>query len=279
MAVVISPDLVISESADGGGGVINANNPIIGYNNLVTASNVSSDTEDTDNPVTNIANNSTNLKWIAAVGSPTMDEYVTLALNTNELVDYVGIAKHNFGTTQATISLEVLEDGSPTTWTELISEFIPANDSPILMRFTPQGITSVRIRIQPGTDEPQMAVVYAGTLLVLQRRIYVGHTPIPYGRSTKIVNGRSENGNFLGRIVLNSFTSTQINMQNITPAFYRTYIDPFIIDSKENPFFFAWRPSTYPTEVGYAWMTNDPQPNNQGPNGNVQISFEMRGVV
>jgi hypothetical protein len=47
----------------------------------------------------------------------------------------------------------------------------------------------------------------------------------------------------------------------------------------ERPFFFAWRPDAYPYEVGYCWLTNDPQPSNALPNGMMSVSLEMAGVV
>lgn len=277
MTVVISSSLVLSDSVSGGG-VINSNNPIIGYDNLVTSSNISATTEDADNPASNMANPATHLKWLAAGGSPSVDEYITLDLQTAELVDYVGIAKHNFGTAQMTVSLEALDDGSPTNWTELISEFIPADDQPILMRFTPQGVTQLRIKLQPGNAEPQAAVVYAGTLLVLQRRIFVGHTPINYGRKLEFANHRSINGNFLGRILLNEKKMTSVQLTNLTQTWYRTYFEPFMLVARESPFFFAWRPNAYPYEIGYCWLTNDPQPDNQSPNGFMQVSFDIEGI-
>lgn len=278
MAVVISSSLVLSDSQSGGG-VINSDNPLIGYNNLVTSANISATTEDADFPATNMSTNSTYLRWVAAGGSPSVEEYITLDLQTAELVDYVGIARHNFGTAQMTVSLESLDDGSPTGWTEIIDEFIPADDQPILMRFTPQGVTQLRIRLQPGNAEPTAAVVYAGVLLVLQRRIFVGHTPINYGRNLSIANHRSINGHFLGRIVLSEKKATTVSLQNLTAAWYRTYFEPFAVAAKEDPFFFAWRPNAYPNEIGFAWLADDPQPSNQLPNGMMQIDFKIEGIV
>jgi hypothetical protein len=133
--------------------------------------------------------------------------------------------------------------------------------------------------MQPGSEAPTAAVLYTGALLVLQRRIYVGHTPITMGRTSKITNARSESGNFLGRIVLNEMTETSVSIQNLTPDWYRSQLDPFIRASKETPFFFAWRPGDYANEVGYAWITDDPQPSNQRSNGMMQIDFQMRGIV
>jgi hypothetical protein len=278
MGVIISGSLVVTDTVSGGG-IINADNPLIGYQQLVTTSNVSATTEDTGFPATHLANPSTNLRWQGVTGSPEADEYITIAVNTAEDVDYVGIAHHNFYSAQIPVSIEVLDaDASPETWTEIVADTIPPNDGPLLFRFTPQAISSIRIRMQPGDAAPYAAVVYVGKLFVLQRRLYVGHTPINYGRTAKITNARSESGNFLGRIVLNETTKTSVALDNLTPDWYRTYLDPFIAASKEDPFFFAWRPSTYPNEVGYVWMINDPQPSNQRPNGMMQVSLELGGI-
>lgn len=279
MSIVISGSLVLGDALSGGG-VIDANNPLIGWESRVTSGNVSATTAQSGFPASNLANPSTNLRWIGEIGSPEADEYITLALNTNEDVDYIGIARHNFYSAQIPVSIEVFDDqSSPQVWEEIVADVIPPNDGPLLFRFTPQGVTSIRIRMQPGLAAPTAAAVYAGKLLVLQRRICVGHTPIPMGRKTKITNARSENGDFLGRIVLGQMTATQVSLLNLTPAWYRTYLDPFIRDAEERPFFFAWRPSDYPNEVGYAWMTNDPEPTNQLANGMMSIDLQMAGII
>jgi hypothetical protein len=278
MSVIISSNYVIADTVSGGG-TITADNPIVGWENRVTVSNLSTTTEDASYPASNLANTSTNLRWKGLISSPEADEYITLALNTAEDVDYIGIAKHNFGTAGIVVSVEVTDNGSPEAWSEVVSETMFANDSPIILRFTPQAVTSIRLRLQPGTAAPTAAVIYAGKLLVMQRKIQVGHTPINYGRSTRVVNARSESGNFLGRIVLSRSTSTSVDMKNLTPEWYRTYVEPWLVNAQEEPFFFAWKPSTYPREVGFAWLTNDPKPVNQLANGMLSFGFNMSGVV
>ena len=273
MSVVISGNVVLTDIS--GGGVINADNPLIGYRNLVTSSNVAATTQIAGFPASNLANPSTNLRWQGqASGS---DQFITLALNTIEDVDYIGIARHNLGSAQIPVSIEALNSSS--VWVPLVGPAGLPNDGPVLFRFVPQGITSIRIRMEPSLAAPTAAVVYAGKLLVLQRRIYVGHTPINLGRRAKITNARSESGNFLGRIVLNETTETSVQLQDLTPSWFRSQLDPFVEASKEQPFFFAWRPGSYPYEIGYCWMTNDPRPSNQRSNGMMQISFEMAGIV
>jgi hypothetical protein len=121
--------------------------------------------------------------------------------------------------------------------------------------------------------------VYAGKLLILQRRIYVGHSPITYAKKTRVATGRSENGQLLGRIVLSESSQTVVELPHLTPDWFRTYMTPFLDFAKEFPFFFAWRPSTYPNEVGYAWMLNDPAMTNQLGNGFVKTSLELGGIA
>jgi hypothetical protein len=279
MSVVISTSYVISDLLSGGG-QITGNNPVIGYENLVTVANVSATTVADGFPASNLANPSTNLRWLGVSGSPEADEYITVAVDAAEPLDYIAIARHNLGSAQIAVSVEYLDvDASPDAWEELIAPVMLPHDSPALFRFPPAAYTAVRLRLQPGNAAPTIAVVYAGALLVLQRRVYVGHTPINYGRTTKVTNARSESGDFLGRIVLNETTKTTLNLLNLTPDWYRSYMEPFLIQAQEHPFFFAWRPSDYPREVGYAWLTNDPAPTNALANGMMSVALEMAGVV
>jgi hypothetical protein len=271
--IVISRDLVLSAGAD-----INGDNPVVGYDNIVTAGAVSADSESADYPATNLANPSTYLRWVGETASPPVDEYLTVTITREDPVDYVAIARHNFGTAQIAISIEGSNGDSPE-WFELIPDVLLPDDGPVLFRFTSQQLQAVRVRLQPGAEAPTAAVLYVGKLLVLQRRIYVGHTPMPYGRSTQIQNGRSEAGHFLGRVVLQETRDTAVTLQNLTATWYRTYMDPFIRASQELPFFFAWRPQSYPYETGYGWMTNSPRPVNQRVNGMMQIDLQMSGVV
>jgi hypothetical protein len=276
MSVVISGSLVLSDLVSGGG-IINANNPLIGWHNLAASSPISASSAAGGFPVSNLANPATHLRWVAGAATP--DQHVRIDVNSVEPLDYLAIARHNLASAQIPVSIERLVSTGPDVWAALVGPVLLPNDSPALFRFAPQGLTSIRIRMQPGLAAPTIAALYAGKLLVLQRRIYVGHTPINYGRKAKITNARSESGNFLGRIVLNEQTETSVDLQNLTANWYRAQMEPFIRASKEAPFFFAWRPGDYPYEVGYCWMTNDPQPSNQRPNGMMQISLEMTGIV
>lgn len=277
--VILSSGLVIADSLSGGG-TINGDNPIIGYHNLVTTANVTATSAAAGSPASNVAIPSTILRWQSAGASPAEDQYLTFDLQTSEFVDYVGIARHNFFTAQIAVSIEVLNtNASPQEWVELTTPAIPSSDGPLLFRFTPQGITQIRIRMQAGTVEPYVGVVYSGVLLVLQRRIYVGHTPITMGEEQNIVNHRSVSGDFLGRVILSERNATQMSFQNLLPGWYRTYFEPFRQFAKQSPFFWAWRPQSYPKEVGFVWTVSDPKPANQLSNGMMEVSLDVEGVT
>lgn len=275
--IIISNDLVLATTEE-----TSPNSPVIGWQNLVTTLNVTASSEDASFPAINLANPITApvARWQATT---TGAQTITFSINSIADVDYVAIARHNLGSGQIPITIEgSIDGGSASGWFELVQEVLLPNDAPAIFRFVPQSLTDVRIVLGAGGsggDPAEIAVAYVGKLLLLQRRIYVGHTPINYGRSAKIVSGKTEAGDFLGRIVISEETATAVELQNLTPAWYRSTLDPFVVASKEIPFFFAWRPGDYPNEVGFAWMMNDPQPKNQRPNGMMNIDFQMSGIA
>ena len=223
--------------------------------------------------------------WTANFTAPSdasdslQNEYLTVTPGGTD-VDYIGIAKHNFGTSGALVSVEMADTSSPGTWTELIAPQTVDDDLPIIFRF--QDVTTqVRVRIQPAGTAPEAAVLYAGELLVLERSITIGrgHVPVTYGRRTNIVNGMSETGNFLGRIVLGEYRQSKAEFEWFTSDFYRIDIDPFLDAAQEIPFFWAWSPSEYPTETGYVWLTNNAEPEVDPATRRVALTLEMRGIA
>lgn len=269
--IVIPSSLVITPTDD-----INSDNPVIGYQNKVTTGNIAATTADASHPVTNLANPATysQAAWLAT-NTSTVYLTCTLAGNTDD-INYVGLAGHNLGTVGASVSVEG-DTGSG--YSTIAGPQIQSDDSPMIFRFTTAAYTAIRVKILTPTAAPRVAVMYVGALLTLQRRLYVGHSPITMGRSRDVRNGMSEGGNFTGRIVVGGQTSTGISLQNLTASWYRSYMDPFIKAAETTPFFFAWRPNTYPKEVGYAWLTSNPIPKNQRSNGMMQVDLSMTGII
>jgi hypothetical protein len=279
--IVISQSLVLNP------GAVPLNTPIFGWENLAAEGTIEATSEDTDFPAFNLTNPSTALRWKAdAAASPgfdSTDQYLTVTFPTAIDLDYLAIAVHNLGTWQNTVSVEGFDDASSPSWTELVEERILANDDPVLFRFTPQPLAGVRLRIEPSPlddpDVPFLAVMHVGKLLVMPRGTHQDHTPINLNIASNVMTGKSENGNFLGRVVLSEQRSTSIAFQRLNANWYRTYMQPFIAAAKADPFFFAWKPQEFPNDVGYCWLTNDPQPTRHFDTGTMALTLNMGGVA
>jgi hypothetical protein len=276
MAIVISSNLVLNPADE------SLATPIILYDNIATAGAITATTQDDDYPAGNIGNPSTALRWKASPGSPPGDEYLTVTIDQVDPIDALAVATHNFGSGQNTVSVEGSTGGSPE-WFELVEESIQANDDPILWRFSPQSLTGIRLRIQPSQATeptvPYVAVMYVGKLLVLERGTHADHVPINLGRKTRVMNGMSEAGNFLGRVVLSQSRSTSFALKHLRQTWYRQHFDPFVVAAQEQPWFFAWRPTAHPNDVGYVVLTNDVQPSRSFDTGTMSITLQMNGVA
>lgn len=116
----------------------------------MTISGLKADSEDDEFPVGNLSNPSTALLWKSLT---TDEQYIAATLNENDPIDYVGFARHNFGTANIAVSIEGAVDldsnGDPE-WKELTQEVIPADDAPLIFRFKPQSLIAVRVRMQGG---------------------------------------------------------------------------------------------------------------------------------
>lgn len=248
---------------------IGANAGRLCYQNIVNASNISATSELSGFPATNMANPATAFGWEA---TSTADQTITIDNPNRSTVDYIGIARHNLS--QDGLQIRVRFDGV----TVQPYSSVSAKQAQLFL-FSEATPEIIQIDITGASNPAKLAVIYAGLSVMLERNIYVGHTPINYGRERTVVNGVSQGGEFLGEVVTNETLKTTVDLQNLTPLWYRATLDPYFAQNPRNPCFWAWRPQTYPAEVGYAWVEGNPQPVNQRENGMMQISWTFRGIA
>ena len=248
------------------------NNPRLGWRNFVTYSNVDASSEADGFPAINLGNPATYLKWRASSAAA---QTIVIDLATETEIDYIGIARHNFGTAGIAYTVESSDNAS--TWTERsIGE--PEDDRVIFHEFASATARYWRLSLDAGSAAAEMAILYLGRVTILERRLYVGHTPITMGRRRQTSTGRSERGEFLGRIRLSETLESTIAMQNIDPDWYRDELDGLIEDEDLNPFFWAWRPSDFPEEAAFAWSMGDIVPVNQRSNGMMQFEARIQAI-
>lgn len=265
--IVVSSALALSLAADPSAGL-----PLIGWHNLVTYSNMVATSGDDDYPVTNLANPNTTLIWRSLI---TGNQYITITVNDE--VDYLAIARHNFGTGGIISSIEGLTADEEAEWTELVAEQTVEDDSPILYRWTLGAYAEIRIYMQPDATLPEIGVMYLGRLLVCERGVQAGHVPFPYGRRREYVGNWSTAGEFLGKIQIGEKLQSSVEFHYFTPAWYRLNFDAFL--EAAVPFFICVDPERYPEEVAFASFTNDAEPVTSHLAGYINVSLQMDAIA
>lgn len=260
---------------------ITVNNPRIGWHTLAVAGTLSADSEQADFPALNLANPATYLQWRAAEN---IEQSLTISLPTPQAINYVGVYGHNWGSLGTTVRLEYSTDGG-VVWLPASPPTIPDLEDRVFFReFTEVVAANFRVRLIPSGDlydnPPEASVLYIGRVLTIPRRVYVGHEPMTLARSANVSTGFSENGQFLGRVLLSIALESSVSIPNLDPDFVRDELDPFIRTGIGRPFFWAWRPGRYQEEVTLAWFTREaPKPSNQKENGTMSVAWSMRGVT
>ena len=136
---------------------------------------------------------------------------------------------------------------------------------------------AVRLRVAQHS-EPWLRIGYffAGAPTELPRDFFVGHTPAPFDRQTRITGGRGVGGDFLGERIERVDHGLTVTLKNVHQDDMRATFLP-IIKSRE-PFFIAQNYIDRPTEVAFAWLLGDPRPTNARPNGMMDITLEMGAI-
>lgn len=271
MAIIITPALVITPVD-----ALPASFPKVGWDNKVTFSNLSADSAEADFPVTNLANPDTGLKWVSA---STAEQVITIT-GIEGQSDYVGIARHNFGSTGALVSIEGVTAETAPSFVEVFEGVLVADDRPLMLQFARDYYTSLRLRIVPDGTAPSAAVLYAGELLTLMRGLQPGYTPLADAESVDMVNGRSERGEYLGAIITGGELQASVQIKVLDPDWYRETMAPFVRAANRGlPFFFAWNPEEYPDDVGFCWFGGDVRPVYAVLSRQMDISLPLRGLA
>ena len=183
--------------------------------------------------------------------------------------DYIGVVGDVIG---CTVRVQSSTDGI--TWVTRMEDIA---DKRVVMMLFPQ-VTARYWRVVFANIVPRVAVIYIGKALAMQRAIYRGHSPVTLSRTTELTTNISQGGQYIGRAVTRTGVETSAQWQHLTAGWYRQFFDPFVKSAETKPFFFAWRPQTYPEEVGYMWTTGDIKPVNTGPRSFMSVDLPMVGI-
>lgn len=236
----------------------------IGYQNLLTSTNIGGTSGIAPHYLTNIVIDQT----FETYKPDTIDPEIDIDLGSAQPVNYFGLVGRSMGAIKLQYSLDnisfvdVLEinDG-----TEVISMGLFDEVTAQYWKFIFTG------------ENQEIIKVNLGKTLDMQRPIYGGHTPITLNRATVYKNNRSEKGQYIGRTKQRQGFSGAWSWQNLTAAWYRENFDLFVEAARDDMFFIAWRPESYSDEVGYCQTSSDISPQNQGVRDLMSVSMSATG--
>jgi hypothetical protein len=269
--IVITGNMVLSaaELLLFGDEALSGDHPRIGYHSIATIENLTATQEADGYPVGNLARPATNVSWR---GTSTAEQYVQI--NGAGAANYFAFAGHNLQL--GVVQLQASDNGVD--WLDITDELVPGDGQAFMVEFDTVEHAYWRLRIVPFVAPPELHVLHVGQLLRVQRRIYVGHTPLVLARQDEVSTGFSETGHYIGRLRRAGGLATEVSLRNLTSAWYRGAFEPFVEHSITGAFFFAWRPLDFPADVGYCWLAGNIAPVNQA-GGLMAVSFSVRAWV
>ena len=158
---------------------------------------------------------------------------------------------HNLGDTGATVRFQYEDSG----WVDLFTPITKGDNKTIYQSFTPVAFTQYRILIEDAEDCNQIAVIAFGQELVMPIGQHDGFSPPVLARNQRILNSRSETGNFLDRQRISSGSMSTVQFRNIDETFVRDSWLPFQIEAELHPFFYSWRHQQFPNEAALGWTS------------------------
>ena len=242
------------------------------YTRGALASQVTVSTETTDGPKDAPLRADTAEYWLASALPATWQ----FDIGSLESVNYAGIAGHDIATQGTSIKAETSPDASA--WEDLAVEHLPGNNAPIMFLDDARDAKHLRLTVQGLGNAPRIASIYFGLTLDLPRPIYGGHSPLNLSRVTELRTAVSRGGQFLGRSIQSMGVAGSVALRHLLAGFYRSDFDPFVEAARLHPFFYAWRPATFPNEVVYIWTTDDVAPMNSGQRDFMQVNLQVQGI-
>lgn len=264
MSIYISSSLVLNP--------LLADQPLtharIGWKSIATTSNLTGTAGDTGFPLTSAINPATFERYKPVGGTSAV---LNIDAGSAVDVDYLGLQHRGV----STVLFQSSDDDI--TYTTR-ANFNTGTDRSIMSLI--EEVTARYWRVTLTGTDIEVIAFKVGKSLAMERAIYGGHMPITLAPVTAVRPNMSETGQWIGSSVQRKGYSTMYSWKNITAAWYRANFDEFVQNNpRVNPFFIAWRPETYPSEVAYCWATKDVKPTNMGVRDLMTMELSVEGFA
>ena len=240
-------------------------NPRIGYQSLLTNSNITASAAVSGFPANNCLIDQT---YEFCHKPDVTDSTITVDLGTAQNVDYFGVVGRNMGNVK-------LESSTDNVTFSTILEATDSGDVVTLGLFATVNARYFKFTFYGSGQE--IVKVNLGEALAFSKPISGGFTPLSLGKDETYSTNMSEGGQFLGNTVKRSGFSSPYTFDYIKPDFLRSDIMPFLNTAARSPFFVAWCPSLHSNEVGFAFTTERPKPNYMGFSDYMEFTINLQG--
>lgn len=236
--------------------------PYFLWDNIFLDGTVTASSEATNGEVENALGDSTWDYW-TPTGSTAN---INLSLSGSATVSALGIASHNLGTQNATISL----DESEGTSSQLFS-ISPTDDSPILVLFDSTTANDFTFYIDSADSACSIGNIFLGDPLVIDNGILPGYTPLWMADNIELLESMSLSGQFFQNRIIKRSAQTNLSLNILDRSTvegadfqnFRTHYN----DAKT--FFFAAGPSVFEDDISYCRRVSGAE---------IKPSFQQNGI-
>lgn len=207
-------------------------------------------------------------KWKAVSGASTW----RVDLGVARPVDYVGLVADAVG-----VQITVAYSADDITYTTFAAAVTPADSTPILLLDAAVSARYWRVSVASPVD---LACVYIGQVLEMQRPFFDGFSPLSLSRNTDTTASMTRGGQFVGQDIIRRGVSGSFELNNLKPDWYRANFDPMVRHLRTLPIFFAWNLKSAAGDVNFCWSADPIKPAMvaQTPGGRVSVSVSLRGI-
>lgn len=227
-------------------------------------------------PVLNLRHPMTYEWWSPSTHPSSSDQWVRVQLPEADLASYAAIGAHNLGDVGAQVSLQRWVGSS---WETVVGPVTPSNNSPILMLFTSLEAQQWRFLLSGGDNSvlPRVAVFYVGRSLDMPRPILGGHVPPDLADRLEASPTDSEEGQWLGINVVRRAKNMSVDFENIRYTWVDENMRDFL-EASHLPYFFAFRPLSYPKSVMLGRTAERIRPSFIGRQNTMSIAWTIEGL-
>jgi len=247
------------------------NHARVGYQSWtsgLSASSVAVSSELADKPRDGPLRADTVDKWKAVSGASTW----RVDLGVARSVDYVGMVADAAG-----VQITVAYSNDDVAYTTFATAVTPTDGAPILLLDAAVSARYWRVSVASPVD---LACVYIGQVLEMQRPFFDGFSPLSLSRNTDTTSSMTRGGQFIGQDIIKRGVSGSIELNNLKPGWYRANFDPLVRHLRTLPVFFAWNLKRAPDDINFCWSSDPIKPAMvaQTEGGRMSVSVALRGI-